>query len=103
MTTARICDWCKSPLTDSRVDARFCKRRCRQAAFRLRRRRTTAEATDRPLRFCYADPPYPGKAWMYREQPTYAGEVDHVELIASLEASRYAGWALSTSAKALRH
>jgi len=31
-----------------------------------------------------------------------AGEVDHRALIASLEASGYAGWALSTSARALR-
>ncbi|HEX2679540.1 MAG TPA: hypothetical protein VHM19_22980 [Polyangiales bacterium] len=50
----------------------------------------------------YADPPYPGKAWMYRDQPTYAGEVDHVALIASLRAS-YDGWALSTSERSLRH
>jgi hypothetical protein len=49
----------------------------------------------------YADPPYPGKAWMYRGEPTYAGEVDHAALIASLKA--FDGWALSTSARALRH
>lgn len=48
----------------------------------------------------YADPPYPGCAWMYRDQPEYAGEVDHVALVASLEAS-YDGFALSTSARAL--
>jgi len=51
----------------------------------------------------YADPPYPGTAWRYygREQ-TYAGEVDHVELVARLEREYPDGWALSTSAKALR-
>lgn len=48
----------------------------------------------------YADPPYPGLAWMYRDQPSYAGEVDHAALIASLEAS-YDGFALSTSSRAL--
>jgi hypothetical protein len=50
----------------------------------------------------YADPPYPGlSAKYYRDEPTYAGEVDHRELIASL-CDRFDGWALSTSAKALR-
>lgn len=49
----------------------------------------------------YADPPYPRKAWMYRDQPTFAGEVDHRHLIASL-LERYDGWALSTGAYALR-
>lgn len=48
----------------------------------------------------YADPPYPGRAWLYKREPTYAGEVDHPALVASLEAS-YDGFALSTSARAL--
>ena len=52
-----------------------------------------------PLRLAYADPPYPGKAHLYRDHPDYAGEVDHVALIARLAA--YDGWALSTSATAL--
>lgn len=55
------------------------------------------------MRFAYADPPYPGlAARYYRNEPTYGGEVDHAALIASLEASGYDGWALSTSARALR-
>lgn len=55
------------------------------------------------MRFAYADPPYPGRAKLYySDQPTYAGEVDHAALIASLEASNYDGWALSTAADALR-
>ena len=55
------------------------------------------------MRFAYADPPYPGTARKYYgDQPTYAGEVDHAELVASLRTSGYDGWALSTSAKALR-
>lgn len=54
------------------------------------------------MRVAYADPPYPGTAARYyKSEPTYAGEVDHVELVASLS-SGYDGWALSTSAKALR-
>lgn len=48
------------------------------------------------MRFCYADPPYIGRAKRYYgDQPTFAGEVDHVALIASLKASDYDGWALS--------
>lgn len=38
----------------------------------------------------------------YGSEPTYAGEVDHAELVASLTGGGFAGWALSTSAKALR-
>jgi hypothetical protein len=51
------------------------------------------------LRLAYADPPYPGKAHLYRQHPDYAGEVDHPALIRRL--STYDGWALSTSAAAL--
>lgn len=55
------------------------------------------------MSFAYADPPYPGLAKKYySDQPSFAGEVDHRALIASLEASAYDGWALSTSAAALR-
>lgn len=64
-------------------------------------------ASTTPATFAYADPPYPGMAKRYYgDQPTYAGEVDHAALIASLTAAvndgKYAGWALSTSSKALR-
>jgi hypothetical protein len=55
------------------------------------------------MRFAYADPPYPGlSSKYYRDEPTFAGEVDHAALVASLRAARYDGWALSTSARALR-
>src|SRR5262249_9327369 len=46
-----------------------------------------------------ADPPYPGKARLYRDHPHYRGEVDHAVLIGHLAA--YDGEALSTSAAAL--
>lgn len=49
-------------------------------------------------RWAYADPPYPGRAAIYVERE----EVDHGELIARLEAGWPDGWALSTSAAALR-
>ncbi len=61
--------------------------------------RAEAAAAVVPLRLVYADPPYPGKAWLYRDHPDYAGEVDHAALIGHLAA--YDGWALSTSAAAL--
>lgn len=97
---ARPCGWCKAPLADPR--ARYCHQRCRQTAWRARRELSLAAAGDRPMRLAYADPPYPGLARRYYgREPTYAGEVDHAALIASLEAS-YDGWALSTSARALR-
>ncbi len=55
------------------------------------------------LVFAYADPPYPGRARKYYgKEASYGGEVDHRELIASLTAAGYAGWALSTAADALR-
>jgi hypothetical protein len=55
------------------------------------------------LRFAYADPPYPGQsARWYKDHPDYAGEVDHVALVARLEAEYPDGWALSTSANAMR-
>ena len=101
-----ICAWCQKVPVD-RPGQRFCGRKCRQAAFRLRRRREKlgdAGAGAPPgLRFCYSDPPYPGlSSKYYRDEPSFAGEVDHAALIASLTAAGYAGWALSTSSKALR-
>lgn len=49
------------------------------------------------LRLAYADPPYPGKAHLYRENL----EVDHAELVANL--GEYDGWALSTDEKNLQY
>jgi hypothetical protein len=95
------CDWCRRAIARRR--GRFCSTRCRQAAFRLRRRGGREDGTDEPGRFAYADPPYPGTAArFYAHEPSYAGEVNHAALIASLMATGYAGWALSTSARALR-
>jgi len=62
------------------------------------------------MRFAYADPPYPGTAARYyKGEPTYAGEVDHRALVSLLQERRLSsgpdrldGWALSTSARALR-
>jgi hypothetical protein len=97
----RVCAWCSKLLTATR--ATFCTQRCRQTAFRLRRRRETDAAAGRPMRMAFADPPYVGLARKYyADQPNYRGEVDHAELIASLKASGYDGWALCASARSLR-
>jgi hypothetical protein len=53
------------------------------------------------VRLAYADPPYPGRAHLYADHPDFAGEVDHVALIAMLQRDGWDGWALSTSADAL--
>jgi hypothetical protein len=78
-----------------------CSVRCRQARHRFLRAVGYADsvAPGGPLRLAYADPPYPGKARLYRDHPDYGGEVDHAALITRL--AGYDGWALSTSADAL--
>jgi hypothetical protein len=97
----RLCAWCGRPVPAGvRRDARCCSKRCRQAQHRFRHGAGQAIAlADQPLRLAYADPPYPGNAWLYRGHIDYAGEVDHAALIERLMG--YDGWALSTSAKAL--
>lgn len=55
------------------------------------------------MRFAYADPPYPGTARKYYgKRKEFAGEVDHPSLVDRLTKGGYDGWALSTSARALR-
>ena len=98
----RTCEWCHGPIpTGSRRDAVYCRQSCRQAAHRFKRGAVLRPATDRPLRLAYADPPYPGKAGIYRDHPDYAGEVDHSRLVEQLVDEFPDGWALSTSARAL--
>lgn len=49
------------------------------------------------MKIGYADPPYIGCAHLYRNQESYAGEVDHAELIERLQ-SDYDGWVLHAAA-----
>ncbi len=49
------------------------------------------------MKIGYADPPYIGCAYLYKEHPDYAGEVDHAELVARLE-REFDGWVLHASA-----
>lgn len=54
------------------------------------------------MTFCYADPPYPGLSKRYYgKEETYAGEVNHPDLIRKVNVERFDGWALSTSARSL--
>lgn len=93
------CEWCRGPLPPrSRRDRKTCSKRCRQAKARFKIRRAELEATDRPMTFAYADPPYPGLARRYYGD----GEVDHRQLVDRLVADYPDGWALSTSSEALR-
>jgi hypothetical protein len=98
-----ICGWCRLELATTNPKAVFCSRKCRQSAWRLKKLGVTRALNDTPGRFAYADPPYPGlSSKYYRHEPSFAGEIDHAKLISSLTAGNYTGWALSTSAKALR-
>jgi hypothetical protein len=63
-------------------------------------RRAELRATDRPLRLAYADPPYLGLARRYYgREASFAGEVDHSELVSRL--ASYDGWALSCSSRSV--
>lgn len=104
----RLCQWyleagysegCKVSIpAQARRDSKFCSKRCRQASWRFRIGRSDIQATGRPMRFAYADPPYPGKSKYYAERR----EVDHASLLERLRLEHPDGWALSTSAEALR-
>ena len=94
------CRWCGEPVGPSSRRRKWCSQRCRQAGWRALHAAELAVANMQPMRLAYADPPYPGKAHMYRDQPSYAGEVDQIALLSKLLA--YDGWALSTSVDGLR-
>jgi hypothetical protein len=105
----RLCAWCTGRIPPgSRRDAIYCGVVCRKRAWRFRaavpprarspRDASRSPATGSPGRFAYADPPYPGMAGYYDE----GEEVDHLELVRMLDAGYPDGWALSTSAAALR-
>jgi hypothetical protein len=105
-SSGRVCLWCGGDVPQaSRVDAKFCGVVCRKRSWRF----TGAvlmfgeapASRDGSRRYAYADPPYPGKSDYYTDQPTYAGEVDHRELIDRLMGEYPDGWALSTSSEAL--
>lgn len=94
----RNCAWCKGPIPSTkRRDAQTCSQSCRQARSRFRVG-SAGVTDDRPIRVAYADPPYPGRSVYYPENE----EVDHGRLLRRLCGDYPDGWALSTSADALR-
>lgn len=102
--TRRLCAWIppgEQPHEipeGTRKDSKFCGKTCRQQSWRFGVGRAPLEATDRPLRLAFVDPPYPGKAFYYKEKT----EVDHAALIARVDRAFPDGWALSTRSGALR-
>src|SRR5260370_22237967 len=83
LATLPYCAWCAGPLPHPER-ATFCGRRCRQAAWRFRRRRPTGElpVATSPATFAYADPPYPATAAkFYLREPTPAGELAHAGVV----------------------
>lgn len=65
------CRWCRSALEDTDPRRLYCSRKCRQAACRLRRQVQVVTLNARPMRFAYADPPYPGRAKKILLGPTF--------------------------------
>lgn len=53
------------------------------------------------MRIAYADPPYPGCAHLYADQPDYAGGVNHEDLLWDID-ENFDGWLLHTSSTALQ-
>lgn len=101
----RICAWCREPTIppEARSNRITCSKPCRQAKQRFNKHIRRVEHVGEPMRFAYADPPYPGLSKRYYgDHRDFNGEVDHEELVGRLVAGNYDGWALSTSAEALR-
>jgi hypothetical protein len=96
-TVERHCAWCGDEIPPwMRAGTRSCGKPCRQALARFRVAPAGSVAA-RPMRFAYADPPYPGESRKnYR-----AAEVDHEALVRRLLAEYPDGWALSTSSLGL--
>jgi hypothetical protein len=98
VTSERRCDWCNEPLpADARKSMVTCSKRCRQRRQRFRVDAAGATPRHGPMRFAYADPPYPGCARRYYGHR----EVDHGKLVLRLIREFPDGWALSTSEAAL--
>jgi len=94
------CAWCGGTLLQRNLgrQRRTCSQLCRQALWRFAVPHAPTPTNLKPRRFAYADPPYPGKAHYYPE----SSEVDHEALIAGMNDNFPDGWALSTSAGAMR-
>lgn len=111
------CLWCPKPVpARSRADSKFCSVVCRKRSWRFTNAvlefglAPAVPPGQRPARFAYADPPYPGRIDYYTDAPAGDlpdvlqgdGEIDHRELLERLCDEFPAGWALSTSSEALQ-
>ena len=96
----RLCAQCGVNELHGRADQVTCGRVCRQALARFRREIASRSRAIAPMRLGFGDPPYPDKAFLYRDHPDYGGEVDHRELVSRLQG--YDGWALATDEPGLR-
>lgn len=105
----KLCEWCETKPV-AHAGAIYCTKKCRQTAFRLRKRQTLepnqrvtqGAAIPTGATFYFLDPPYIGlSARYYRKEASFAGEVDHPKLIAETLAAKPAGWALCCSMKSL--
>lgn len=56
-----------------------------------------------PLRFAFADPPYPGQSRRHGSHEDFAGEVDHGELVERMMREWPHGWALCSGAAMIPH
>lgn len=98
-----ICAWCQAILASLKA-SKYCSVKCRQAAFRTRRRRGLEAKADRPMLHIFCDPPYVGLSKRYYgKEDSYAGEVDHADLIRRVKERNPDGWALSASVRSLRY
>lgn len=98
LPVVRFCAYCDRELpAGMRKDAEFCNDSHRQAQHRITKVLRRRMRCSKPLRWAYADPPYKGKAHLYKGHPDFAGEVDLDALAVRLLA--YDGWAFSMSAE----
>ena len=93
----RYCAWCGGEIQPwKRKGTRSCRKACRQALARFRVA-PAGSAAATPMRFAYADPPYPGESSKHYD----GAEVDHESLVVRLITEYPHGWALSTSSVGL--
>jgi len=98
--TPRLCRWCNVVELTGRGDQLTCSKRCRQARARFRRHVERAAHAGGGLSLGYADPPYVGKAHLYKGHRDYRGEVNQADLLERLQV--HDGWALSTDEEGVR-
>lgn len=97
------CQWCGNPKIDLAL-GRFCSKKCRQTAHRLRRRRGIAAVgpASSPGVFALLDPPYLGKARRFYAADPNCREVNHRVLVGTALERGFMGFGLACSEASLR-